>query len=103
MSVNSQPGYKIRLFVGCIKNSEVQMHLKQSKSWNDDLMLGQQQLQIVFFKEEEYIGLPHSNSSISEQELKELEKKSYNLLKIYCPNLNRDRINFVIIPELLVG
>jgi hypothetical protein len=98
-----QKNYRIHLFLGCLKNSELLMHLRQSKQWREAGMLGAKELSEAHFQELEYIGKWHLSSTISSINLMSLKQQTMNQLRIYCPDLNIEKIDFTLFPQVFVG
>ena len=97
------PSPHVLLFLGCPKNSEMEMHLRQSKLWQEAKLTGTNTLTESYFNRTEYIGSQYASSHISLQELQKLESDILDRLRIYCPNLAVDQLELTLFPLILIG
>lgn len=86
-------GISLKLFIGIPLNSELKLKLAQSKTWQESLITGTDDvLKIVRFGEKEYFGryLPHSHLLMSE--LPPIESSLIASIKHYCPRIKHDKL-----------
>jgi hypothetical protein len=96
----------IKLFLGYLITSELQMHLKQSKEWkfahlgtND----ANDQLCEIDHKDKRYIGIYFPNHQITLAELKESDAGMRLKMKAYCPKFNIEQIKICVFPQLFLA
>lgn len=91
-----------KLFAGFLLNSELRMHLAQSKNYKQDKIGSKQDLQEIHFQEKDYFGIYLEKNIISYKTLKTLEEALRKKLEFYCPAFNIDHATFFILPQVFV-
>lgn len=93
---------KYNFFIGYLISSEIQMHLNQSKQWNEQLSIGIASLKRIPYKKKEYLGL-YIESPQSLNKLTFLSEKIKSELNLYCPKLNLNNRSLFLFPELFLS
>lgn len=90
----------IRIFLGFPQNSEMKLHLNQSKTWQEAKILGLG-LEETEWEGKDYIGtfIP---SLLNTYQIKEKEQEIKSQLQKYCPKLNLDRHSSYLISLLFI-
>lgn len=92
---------QIRIFLGCILNKEVKLHLQQSSKWKEAKLVGEPILIETRWQEKEYIGC-YIPSLLTYDQLKEKEREVKTQLQIYCPKLNLDKHSIYLFSQLFL-
>ncbi len=80
---------QIRIFLGCLQNKELQMHLDKSPSWKEAKTMGLLNLSETRWQEKDYIGF-FISPLLSLAQLKEKEREIKTQLQLYCSKINVD-------------
>jgi hypothetical protein len=99
-------GISLKLFIGCLINSEVKMHLNYSSEWKQEQVIRSESgeaLEKVRHAEKEYVGRGLSQEAVTVPELEELDQFLRSALARYCPELDVDKLNVVLIPQLFLS
>jgi len=91
-----------KIFAGFLLNSELRMHLNQSKNYKQDKIGSKQGLQEVHYQEKDYFGIYLDKNLISYNELKNLEDTLQKKLEFYCPAFNNEHTTFFVLPQVFV-
>lgn len=91
-----------KLFVGFQLNSELRMHLNQSKTYKQDKIGSKQDLNEVHYQDKDYFGIYLDKNLINFSELKQLERVLVKKLEFYCPNFNNEHTIFFVLPQVFV-
>lgn len=95
-----------RLFVGCAVTSELKMYLSQSIKWKHVNILATknpEDLSIIHHHGKDYIGLYAQHDKITVAELEEIEKIIKQQIQIYCPQIEIQKVNSVVFPQLFIA
>ncbi len=106
MTSEVEQGIKLRVFVGCLVNSEVRMHLNFSDLWKTDQVIRSDDgdpLDKVRHEDKEYVGVTVSDPVLSEEELGMREAYVRRALERYCPELEVERFKMSVIPQLFLS
>lgn len=93
---------QIRIFLGCVFNKEIAIHLKQSNLWNEALVTKESPLMEIEWGEKKYIGI-YLPSKISHLELQGKEKEMRSHLQFYCPKLNLDKHTLFLFSQVFIA
>lgn len=91
MSLTVQ-GISLKIFIGFIVNSELRMHLMNSKTWKEMLIVersNKNALKLVRYGDKEYWGCYIPHLYISLDEIPSLEAELQNALKVHCPQIKK--------------
>lgn len=91
-----------KLFAGYLLNSELRMHLNQSKTYKQDKIGSHQDLNEVHYQEKDYFGIYLEQTMVAFDELKKLEESLRKRLDFYCPNFNNEHTTFFVLPQVFV-
>jgi hypothetical protein len=80
---------QIRIFLGCLQNSELKMHLDKSTAWKEAKTMGILNLSETRWQEKDYLGF-FIPPLLSLGQLKENEREIKTQLQLYCPKINVD-------------
>jgi hypothetical protein len=92
----------VKLFIGCLQTSELKMHLNKSKGWKEAKLL-QSDMTEVQQDESLYMGYLLDTSSLSCQELRQLEKKIREQIQFYCPKINTEKLKICLFPQVFLA
>jgi hypothetical protein len=100
--MNDQQGISVKIFLGYLRNGEINMYLNQCSRWKEDKLLKNEKLIEVQFQTREYIG-KFIESSISYPELKNKEQEIDREMQIYCPKLEIAKHSLMIFPLIFLA
>lgn len=104
-SKEKEDNVSVKLFVGFEVTSEIRMHLKRSKAWQQTSVLkpAERDLIEIHHHGQDYIGryLPQDRVVLSDVKANDaLTKKA---LKTYCPDYDLEGITMRIFPQVYVS
>ncbi len=106
MSSDVQQGLKLRVFVGCLIDSEVRMHLAYSDVWKREQVIRTDEgetLDKIKHEEKEYVGHTIDHATLSLDEVHEHEQYVRRALSRYCPELDVDKFKISVISQLFLA
>lgn len=104
MSDKSHIGAK--LFVGCLMNGELRMHLNGSELWKQaklQLKGTETTLTQTHFEQHDYIGIFSAKNPLTVEELRTLETTLRSQLHLYCPKLDVAKIKLNLFTQLFIS
>lgn len=95
-----------RLFVGCVITSELKMHLNKSIKWKHTNILASKSptdLRGIHHAGKDYIGLYSDQDKYTVAELKKLLDTIKQQLKIYCPEIDIEKVKSTVFPQVFIA
>lgn len=96
----------IRLFVGCPLNSEIKMHLNQSRQWKQTTISphrNNKELIEIHHQGKDYLGYHLDLEKATLADLKQIEEHVKGQLQIFCPDLEIEKIKVCIFPQVFIA
>ncbi len=102
MSTETEAGVSTKLFVGFLLNSELRMHLNQSKTYKQEKIGSQSDFIEIHYQDKDYFGHFLDKSLITLKELKKMDSEMRKKLELYCPAFDTDHATFVVLTQVFV-
>ncbi len=96
----------VKLFIGCLLNSEIKMHLSQSALWKQIAIAPAKQdeeLSQVHFHGKDYLGIYLAADKITMEHMHTFEERIKQRLQAYCPALHFENIKPYIFAQVFVA
>ena len=106
MSTELQDKVTVNLFLGCLINSEVKMHLNYSDLWKRERVIRSEEgerLEQIRFANKDYVGASLKEKQVTLERLEEFEAGVRKALARYCPELNVETVKLNVIPQLFIS
>lgn len=104
MGINVENRVTVRLFAGCLLNSELRMHLNQSQPWKQASILPEaKNLLEVHFQNKDYIGQYLIFDKLSIFDLKNIEISIKKTLSSYSGDYNIDSLKICVFTQLFIA
>lgn len=91
-----------KLFAGFLLNSELRMHLNQSKTYKQDKIGSNEDLKEIHYQDKDYFGIYLDKNLIHLPELKSVEATLTKKLEFYCPSFNNEHTTFFVLPQVFI-
>ena len=94
----------IKVFIGIPLTSELRMHLKNSKEWNQTLIkpIKERDLVETHFEAKDYLGYFLEDELVVWEKVKQLEEGIIKTIHCYCPMLKLDKLHCSIFPQIFL-
>ena len=96
----------VMIFLGSLVTAELRMHLNTSIKWKHANILhlaDPAKLALIHFQGQDYIGCYRNNSALTLTQLKALEQQIQVTLRTYCPDLETEKMETFVFPQVLIA
>ncbi|MEI8125974.1 MAG: hypothetical protein WCG42_09475 [Parachlamydiaceae bacterium] len=93
----------IKIFLGCLITSEINMHLTYSINWKLAKIEPSNEMQLVNYQGKEYIGCFLETSSCTMAICKKMESMVKQRLHDYCPEFETENLNVTVFPQVFIA
>ena len=96
---------QVRLFIGCVINSEMRLHLSLSQLWQNDKLFNQREelaLKEISYQSKEYIGILLATSHIAFEQIQIKTEFIRQKLEQYCTAVCYETLKIVLLPQIFL-
>ncbi|MBB65316.1 MAG: hypothetical protein CMO81_09655 [Waddliaceae bacterium] len=105
-SADALKGICAKIFIGVYLNSELNMHLRNSSTWQQVLILPNQSEQALCkstYQDREYLGFFIDHGEPTLDQIKEWEQSLRDSLKTHCPDLIPEQLDVKLFSQVFLS